>query len=88
VVTSERQPVPVLSIVLALDEVFMAFAGRPVAVARRELEAACDDHCCWLDEETLTVFAQEIAAGERVEVREAECVPPPTGPIDWSQPPF
>lgn len=40
-VVSEREPGPVVTLVWALDEVFVGFAGRPVAVVRRELEDAC-----------------------------------------------
>lgn len=58
----------VLTIVLALDEVFIGFVGQPVAVVRRELAAACADYDCPLDEDTLTAFAREIAAGHRVEI--------------------
>jgi hypothetical protein len=58
----------VVSLVWALDEVFIGFAGWPVAVVRRELEAACELYDCRLDQDTLDVFAREIAAGrERVE---------------------
>lgn len=64
---SEREPGPAVTLVWALDEVFIGFAGRPVAVVRRELEEACETWDCRLDEDTLDVFAAEIAAGERVE---------------------
>jgi hypothetical protein len=60
--------VAVLTIVLALDEVFIGFAGQPVAVVRRELAAACVDYDCPLDDDTLTAFAREISAGHRVEI--------------------
>jgi hypothetical protein len=41
-VVDERAPGPaVVSLVWALDEVFIGFAGRPVAEVRRRLEAAC-----------------------------------------------
>jgi hypothetical protein len=49
------------------DEVFIGFVGRPVAVARRELEA-CEAWDCRLDEDTLDMFAGKIAAGERVKI--------------------
>ncbi|WP_143267889.1 hypothetical protein [Amycolatopsis alba] len=52
----------------ALVEVFIGFAGRPVAMVRRELEDACEIWDCRLDEDTLDAFAAEIAAGERVEI--------------------
>lgn len=58
----------VLTIVLALDEVFIGFAGQAAAVVRLELAAACVDYNCPLDDETLTVFAQKISAGHRVEI--------------------
>jgi hypothetical protein len=60
--------VVVVTIVLALDEVFIGFAGQPAAVVRRELAAACADYDCPLDEDTLTAFAQEISAGHCVEI--------------------
>jgi hypothetical protein len=60
--------VPVVALVWALDEVFIRFAGRPVAEVRRELENACEVWDCRLDADTLDVFAAEIAAGEPVEV--------------------
>ncbi|WP_409496651.1 hypothetical protein [Amycolatopsis sp. cmx-11-12] len=65
---SEGEPGPVVvSLVWALDEVFTGFAGRPVVVVREQLEEACEVWGCRLDEDTLDVFAAEIAAGERVE---------------------
>lgn len=57
-----------LTIVLALDEVFIEFAGQPAAVVRQQLAAACVDYDCPLDDDTLTAFAQEISAGHRVEI--------------------
>ncbi len=63
-VVSEREPGPVVTLVWALDEVFIGFAGRPVAVVRRELEDACELWDCRLDADTLDVFAAEIAAGD------------------------
>lgn len=86
---SERDPGrPVVSLVLALDEVFIGFAGHPVAVVRRELEDACEVWDCPLDEDTLDVFAREIAAGERVEIDAGTIGVPPTGPnpvLTWAR---
>lgn len=65
---------------LVLDEVFIGFAGHPVAVVRRELQDACAVWDCPLDEDTLDVFAHEIAAGERVEIDAGTIGAPPTGP--------
>ncbi len=78
-VVSEREPGPVVTLVWALDEVFIGFAGKPVAVVRRELEDACEVWDCWLDEDTLDVFAAEIAAGERVEIDAGTIRVPPEG---------
>ncbi|MEV6647780.1 hypothetical protein [Amycolatopsis sp. NPDC051371] len=61
---SRREPRPcqwpAVSLVWALDEVFIGFAGRPVAVVRRELEDACEVLDCRLDDDTLDVFAAEL----------------------------
>jgi hypothetical protein len=90
-VVSEREPGPVVvTLVWALDEVFIGFAGRPVAVVRRELEEACEVWDCRLDEDTLDVFAAEIAAGERVEIDAGTIRVPPGGSVevDWLEAPF
>lgn len=90
-VVSEREPGPaVVTLVWALDEVFIGFAGRPVAVVRRELQDACKTWDCPLDEDTLDVFAAEIAAGERVEIDAGTIRVPPDGPVevDWREAPF
>jgi hypothetical protein len=90
-VVSEREPGPsVVTLVWALDEVFIGFAGQPVAVVRRELEDACEVWDCRLDEDTLDVFAAEIAAGERVEIDAGTIRVPPAGPVevDWRDAPF
>jgi hypothetical protein len=70
----------VVSLVLVLDEVSIGFAGHPVAVVRRELQDPCEVWDCPLDEDTLDVFAHEIAAGERVEIDTGTISAPPTGP--------
>ncbi len=90
VVVSEREPGPVVTLVWALDEVFIGFAGQPVAVVRRELEDACEVWDCRLDEDTLDVFAAEIAAGERVEIDAGTIRVRPDGPVevDWRDAPF
>lgn len=89
-VVSEREPCSVVTLVWALDEVFIGFAGQPVAVVRRELEDACEAWDCWLDEDTLDVFAAEIAAGERVEIDAGTTRVPQAGPAeaDWREEPF
>jgi hypothetical protein len=80
---SERDPEPVVSLMLVLDEVFTGFAGHSVAVVRRELEDACEVWDCPLDEDTLDVFAREIAAGERVEIDAGTIGVSPTGPYPF-----
>jgi hypothetical protein len=90
-VVSEREPGPaVVTLVWALDEVFIGFAGRPVAVVRRALRDACTTWDCPLDEDTLDVFAAEIAAGERVEIDAGTIRVPPDAPVevDWREAPF
>jgi hypothetical protein len=89
-VVSRREPSPVVTLVWALDEVFIGFAGQPIAVVRRELEDACEVWDCRLDEDTLDVFAAEIAAGERVEIDAGTIRVPPAGPVevDWRDAPF
>lgn len=90
-VVSEREPGPaVVTLAWALDEVFIGFAGRPVVVVRRELQAACEVWDCRLDEDTLDVFAAEIAAGERVEIDAGTIRVPPGGlvEVDWRDAPF
>jgi hypothetical protein len=59
---------PVLGIEVALNTVFEHHAGQPVAEVKAALQTACDDHCSSLDEETLTEFAELIAAGEYVDI--------------------
>ena len=80
----------VVTLVWALDEVFIGFAGQPVAVVRRELVDACEAWDCPLDEDTLDVFAAEIAAGERVEIDAGAIRVPPVGlvEVDWRDAPF
>lgn len=79
-----------VTLVWALDEVFIGFAGRPVAVVREQLEEACEVWDCLLDEDTLDVFAAEIAAGERVEIDAGTIRVPQSGPVevDWRDAPF
>lgn len=87
---SERERGPAVTLVWALDEVFVGFAGRPVAVVRRELRTACETWDCRLDEDALDVFAAEIAAGERVEI-DAGTIRAPQGgqvEVDWRDAPF
>ena len=87
---SRREPGPVVTLVWALDEVFIGFAGQPVAVVRRELENACEVWDCPLDDDILDVFAAEIAAGERVEIDAGTISAAPDGSIEggWCQEPF
>lgn len=89
-VVGEREPGPVVvTLVWALDEVFVGFAGRPVAVVRRALAAACEAYECRLDEDTLDAFAGLIAAGERVEIDAGTIGVPPSGPVEvdgWEAP--
>ena len=51
---------------------------------------ACEVWDCRLDEDTLDVFAAEIAAGERVEIDAGTIRVPPAGPVevDWRDAPF
>ncbi|MPZ82368.1 MAG: hypothetical protein GEV28_18995 [Actinophytocola sp.] len=69
---------------------FVGFAGQPVAVVRRELGDACAVWDCRLDEDTLDVFAQEIAAGEKVEIDAGTIGIPPSDPVkvSWWAAPF
>jgi len=64
---------PVLGIEVALNMVFEHYAGQPVAEVKAALRTACDDHCSPLDEETLTQFAELIAAGEYVDITTSSC---------------
>lgn len=78
-----------VSLVWALDEVFIGFAGRSVAVVRRELEDACEVYACPLAEDTLDVFAAEIAAGQRVEIDAGTIrVWPDGAESEWGGAPF
>ncbi|MEV6874666.1 hypothetical protein [Amycolatopsis sp. NPDC051128] len=86
-VVSEREPGAVVSLVWALDEVFIGFSGRSVAVVRRELEDACEVSDCLLAEDALDVFAAEIAAGQRVEIDGGTIRGWPDG-ADWDDAPF
>jgi hypothetical protein len=52
----------------------------PDTVVRRELGEACEVYDCPLDEDTLDVFAWEIAAGERVEIDAGTIRVLPDGP--------
>lgn len=71
-----------VTLVWALDEVFIVFAGQPVEVVRRELEGACEVWDCRLDEDTLDVFAAEIDAGT-IRVAAVGLVE-----VDWREAPF
>jgi hypothetical protein len=86
------EPGPVVTLVWALDEVFIGVRRSTGRGVRGELEAACERWDCWLDEDTLGVFAAEIAAGERVEIDAGMIrVPVPLGgrgEVDWRAAPF
>jgi hypothetical protein len=71
---------PVLGIEVALNTVFENHAGQSVAEVKAALRIACDDHCSPLDEDTLTEFAELIAAGEYVDITTSSGEP--TGPDD------
>jgi len=71
---------PVLSIEVVLNTVFEHHAGHPVTKVKAALRTACDDHCSPLDEETLTAFAELIAAGEYVDITTSNGTP--TAPTD------
>jgi hypothetical protein len=83
-VVDERASGPaVVSLVWALDEVFIGFAGRPVALVRRRLEEVCVVWDCRLDADVLDAFAGLIAAGERVEIDAGTIGVPPSGPCPF-----
>lgn len=65
----ECAPEPVVvSLVWALDEVFIGFTGRPVAEICRRREEACVVWDCRQDADALDAFARLIAGGARVEI--------------------
>ncbi|MEV5542344.1 DUF6262 family protein [Saccharopolyspora shandongensis] len=66
---------PVLGIEVALNTVFEQQSGQPVAEVKAALQKACDDHCSPLDEETLTEFAELIAAGEYIDITTSSSEP-------------
>jgi hypothetical protein len=53
---------------IALNSVFERYAGQPVTEGKAALRSAREEYFSPLDEETLTQFAELIAAGEYVEI--------------------
>ncbi|MEV7099324.1 hypothetical protein AB0M80_41510 [Amycolatopsis sp. NPDC051045] len=53
---------------VALNTVFERYAGQSATEVKAAVRTACDDQCSPLDDETLTAFAELIAAGEYVDI--------------------